>query len=98
MSVHAGERPSNEVPVVTERDAARKQLEDRRDFLTHVVAYVVLNAALVVVWAITGGGYFWPAWVIVAWGAGLILHAWDTFLRRRVTEADVDEELRRRHR
>jgi hypothetical protein len=45
--------------------------------------------------ALTGAGYFWPAWVIASWGAGLVLHAWDTFLRRPVTDADVDAELRR---
>jgi hypothetical protein len=45
----------------------------------------------------TGAGYFWPAWVLVGWGAGLVLHAWEVLLRRPVTEADIDEELRRGH-
>jgi len=29
-----------------------------------------------------------------AWGIGLVMHAWDVFLRRPVTEADIDAELR----
>ena len=81
---------------VEERQAVRTRLEARRDFGSHLVAYLVVNALLVVVWFMTGGGYFWPAWVIGCWGAGLILHAWDVYFRRSVTEADVDAELRRR--
>jgi hypothetical protein len=55
---------------------------------------VVINSFLVAVWAMTGGGYFWPAWVIAGWGVGMLLGFWD-YVRGPVTEADVDEELRR---
>ncbi len=37
-----------------------------------VAVYVVVNVALVVVWALSGGGYFWPAWSILGWGLGLV--------------------------
>ena len=74
---------------------ARKRVTDRRDFASHLVAYVVINGALVLVWALTGEGYFWPAWVLGLWGTGLVLHAWDAFVRRPVTDADVEAELRR---
>ncbi len=77
------------------RTQARKRLENRRDFGAHVVAYVVVNAMLIGIWAVTGAGYFWPAWVLFGWGVGLILNAWDVYFRRPVTEADVDRELER---
>jgi hypothetical protein len=83
---------------VDERAATRRQLQARRDFASHVVAYVVVNALLIGVWAITGAGYFWPAWVLGGWGAGLLLHAWNVFWTKPVTEADVDAELHRRQR
>lgn len=83
---------------LTERDAARKRLQAQRDFVSHVVAYVVINAFLIGVWAFTGAGYFWPAWILGGWGAGLVMHGWDTFLRRPITDADIDAELERRHR
>ena len=70
----------------------------RRDFASHCVAYVIVNGFLVVVWALTGRGYFWPVWVLGAWGVGVVLHAWDVFVRRPVTEADVDAELERHRR
>jgi len=81
--------------VSTERDAARQRLQVRRDFSAHLVAYVVVNAFLVAIWAMTGAGYFWPAWVLCSWGIGLVLHAWDAFVRRPITESDVDAEVRR---
>ena len=67
-------------------------------FGSHVVVFVVVNSFLVAAWAITGTAYFWPAWVLAAWGVGLVLHAWETFVDRPVTEADVEAELRRRRR
>ena len=82
----------------SQRERARERVQGRRDFGSHAVAYIVINAFLVGAWAITGAGYFWPAWVMAGWGAGLVLHAWETFVRRPVTEADVDAELRRHRR
>ncbi len=79
----------------TERARARKRIEAKRDFVSHIVAYVVVNLFLVGIWWFTGAGYFWPAWIIGGWGVGLALHAWDLFGRRPVTEADIDAELRR---
>jgi 2TM domain-containing protein len=84
--------------VLEERQEARKRVQARRDFGTHLVTYLVVNAFLVLVWAVTGTGYFWPIWIIGGWGVGLVLHAWDTFLRKPVTEADVDAELTRQRR
>lgn len=81
-----------------ERKLARERVEGRRDFASHLVAYVVVNAFLIGIWAVTGRGYFWPGWVLGGWGIGLVLHAWEVFLRRPVTEADIDRELQRRRR
>jgi hypothetical protein len=80
----------------TDRDRARERLEARRDFGSHVAAYVVVNAFLIVIWAFTGAGYFWPVWILAGWGVGLVLHAWEVFFRRPITEADIDAELSRR--
>ena len=72
---------------------ARKRVTDRREFGSHLVVCVVVNACLVLVWAVTGAGYFWPAWLLGLWGTGLVLHAWDVFVRRPVTDEDVEAEL-----
>ena len=56
---------------------------------------VFVLGVLVAVWANTPNGYFWPAWVLGGWGAGLVLHAWDVFVHSQITDADIDAELRR---
>ncbi len=96
MTETPGAESDSTPPVHSERDEARKRLQARRDFGSHVVAYLVINGFLIGIWAFTGAGYFWPAWVLGPWGAGLVLHAWETYLHRPITEADVDAELRRR--
>ena len=93
-SAHDLEQPPAEITDM--RVVARQRVQARRDFVSHVVAYVVVNTFLVLAWAFTGGGYFWPVWILGPWGAGLVLHAWDTYLRRPVTDADIDAELRHR--
>ncbi len=84
-----------ETPRSSEYEHARRRVERRRKFQADVVAYVVINALLIVVWAATGFGYFWPGWILGIWGALLLLDAWNTFYRRPVTDAEVEEELRR---
>ena len=77
---------------------ARKRVTERREFGSHLVVYAVVNGFLVFIWAITGAGYFWPAWVLGSWGIGLVLHAWDAFARRPVTDEDIEAELKRQRR
>jgi 2TM domain len=82
---------------VSDRDQALRRLKKRRDLTAHFVSYLVVNAALWGIWAVTGAGYVWPAWVAGAWGIGLLLNAWDVYFRAPITEADVEREMRRLH-
>lgn len=79
----------------SERDRAVSRLKKRRDFQGHVVTYLVVNAALWAVWAVTGADYPWPAWVSGGWGIGLLLNAWDVYFRSPITEAEVQREIER---
>jgi fatty acid desaturase len=79
------------------RTSARKRIEKRRALQGGLMAFVVINLFLVGVWALTGGGYFWPAWVIGGWGAAMLLGLWD-YLRGPVTEVNIDDELNRARR
>jgi hypothetical protein len=80
---------------VDERSWARKRVEKKHKFRGDVVAYVVVNAFLIGIWAFNGQGYFWPGWVLAGWGVGLLLDAWNLFFRRPINDADVDRELHR---
>ncbi len=77
------------------RKEAMRNVRKRRELGAHIVAYVVVNAALVGIWALGGRGYFWPAWVMLGWGIGLVLNVWDVYFRRPVTEHDIQREMDR---
>ena len=38
---------------------------------SHERAYLATMLLLVSVWALTGGGYFWPIWPMLGWGIGV---------------------------
>ena len=78
-----------------ERAAAIKRINARRDFFKHITVYAVVNAGLIVIWLVTGAGYFWPGWVLGGWGIGLVLHGWDLYGRRPISEAEIQREMER---
>ena len=82
-------------PAIDDREAALKRLKIRREFRTHVATYVLVNLLLVGIWALSGGGYFWPIWTIGGWGIGLGFHAWATYGERDFTEDEIRSEMRR---
>lgn len=78
------------------RERARARVEKKHKLRADIVAYVVINLALIVAWAATGFGYFWPGWVLGFWAVFLVLDAWNVYYRRPVTEDEIEEELRGR--
>ena len=87
--------PVTEEPV-DERESARKRIEAKRKFRSDVVAYVIVNAFLVAAWAISGGGYFWPGWVLAGWAVFLLTDAYRVYASPPITDADIDKEMRQR--
>jgi hypothetical protein len=77
------------------RKLAVSRLKKKRDFRTHVVIYVIVNAMLVGIWAATGAGFFWPIFPILGWGIGIGANAWDVYGRKPITEDEVQRETER---
>ena len=78
------------------RDKAVRQLKKRRDFYGHLIIYTLVNAFLVVIWAISDPhGFFWPVFPIGIWGIGVVMNAWDVFWRPAITEEDIQHEIKR---
>lgn len=77
------------------RAAAVKRIEARRDVRRHLALYVLVNAMPVLIWAMSGAGYFWPVWAIAGWGIGLGFHAYDAFFQRPNSEDDIRREMER---
>ena len=77
------------------RKLAVSRLKKKRDFSTHVVIYIIVNAMLVGIWAVTGAGFFWPIFPILGWGIGVGANAWDVYGRKPITEDEVARETER---
>jgi hypothetical protein len=41
-----------------------------------LMLYVLVATLMVVLWAATGGGYFWPVWPLLGWGIPLMRRVW----------------------
>jgi hypothetical protein len=63
------------------RKQAVVRIQKKREFGAHLISYVMVNALLIVIWAIAGGGFFWPIFPLMGWGIGIVFHAWDTYSR-----------------
>jgi hypothetical protein len=50
----------------------------------HTACYAGTSAGAVGVWGLSGGGEFWPAWIILPWGA---LVGWHAAGSRRLSRA-----------
>ncbi len=61
---------------VAVREALRKPGVRGVAFAVHARLTVVLAAMEVTVWALTGGGLFWPMWALMVLGLALGAHAW----------------------
>lgn len=77
------------------RRAAIERLENKREFKRHAAIYLIVNTMLVVIWAMSGAGYFWPIWAILGWGVGLAINAWVVYGQRPFSEDDIDSEIER---
>jgi 2TM domain len=79
------------------RNQAVERLKKKRDFKAHLLIYFLVNAFLVVIWAVSSDGddFFWPIFVIVGWGIGVVANAWDVYGRRPITEDEIRREQER---
>jgi hypothetical protein len=77
------------------REQAILQLKKKRDFRTHIFIYVMVNAMLVVIWAVTGAGFFWPVFPIIGWGIGVAANGWDVYARKPISEDEIRRETDR---
>ena len=78
------------------RIQAVRRLWAKRGFKIHLTAFAIASLAMLLIWATASGGdYFWPIWPIAGWGIGLAVHAWITFGQWSLSEAEIQQEMRR---
>jgi 2TM domain len=80
------------------RGQALQQMKKRRDFTTHLFAYVLINLVAWGVWLVIGlsshSWWPWPVFVTLGWGIGIAWGAWDVYMRHPITEHDGQREMR----
>jgi uncharacterized ion transporter superfamily protein YfcC len=87
------EASSQKSPEQELRERATERLKSKREFRTHLVMYMLVNAMLVVIWAVTDSGFFWPIFPIVGWGIGLGGHAWSIYGDKPIAEDEIRREM-----
>lgn len=79
-----------------QRQQAIERIKAKRAFFWHLAIYVIVNAAMVVIWALTWTDYFWPGWVMFGWGIGVASHGFAVFFGMRpISEEQIQREIQR---
>jgi fatty acid desaturase len=100
MATTTTEEQQDEV-VATTPDALREQalrrIKKRRDFKAHAMVYALVNLVVWGVWVVIGlsshSWWPWPVFITLGWGIGLVMNAWDVYLRKPITEAELQREI-----
>ena len=71
--------------------AAKKRVNEIREFYTHLVVYVAVIAFLSVINVLITPGFPWVLIVMSGWGIGIVMHAWDAFGQYHLLGKDWEE-------
>ena len=78
------------------RSRAIAVLKKRRDFRAHLLVYLLVNGALVTIWATTSPDtFFWPVFFLVFWGIGVVMNAWDVYVADDFSEEKIERQMHR---
>ena len=77
------------------REIATHRVRRRRGFYAHLTAYILVNLMLIAIWYFSGAGYFWPGWVELFWGIGLVFNAVAVFAKGDIgsERAAIEKEI-----
>lgn len=92
------------------RKMAVRRVRRKKGFFSHLMVYIIVNAFLWCIWALSAGLfnwgpwwgmhdgrlYMWPLWVTVFWGIGLLFHCLSVFAFHGGWEqSEVEKEIQR---
>lgn len=79
------------------RELAVKRLQAQRQFMGTLVSGIGVILLMVVIWLLSGRGYFWPIWVMFGFAIALATTAWHAYGRpqRPITEEEIRREVNR---
>ncbi|ABI45991.1 possible tRNA synthetases class I [Synechococcus sp. CC9311] len=79
------------------RHLAISRLSRKRAYRHQVINYLWVNGLLIVVWCLTGFGFFWPIYPLLGWGGALLIQGWKITHphRHSFSEAEINREINR---
>lgn len=82
------------------RTRAIDRLEGKQQFWGIVAVWVGVSALTVIVWVLSGAGYFWPMWPMFGIGIGVVAAGWRVFgpTAGGISEAKIQSEIERLNR
>ncbi|MDH5695490.1 MAG: 2TM domain-containing protein [Dehalococcoidia bacterium] len=74
-------------------EEAKLRVKAKKDFYGHFGAWAVVNAILVIIWALTDlGGYPWFLWPLGIWGIFVLVHFSRVFVFERKSDIKAIEK------
>ena len=74
-------------------EEAKKRVKAKKDLYSHIAVYVLVNTFLIIIWAVTSGGFPWFVFPLGGWGIGLAFHILDVFVwQRRSDKVAIEKE------
>ena len=77
------------------RRLARRRIAARRGVRRAGVTFAGIAVLLIVIWAVSGSGFFWPVFPIAGMGLALGLQAWRAYGQKPISGAEVEREIQR---
>ena len=79
------------------RRIAEKRLKAQSDVRKLAGVFVIVWLILTAIWAMSGGGYFWPMWAIFGMAIGLAFAVWGAYGPRSgpPSEDAVEREMKK---
>ena len=83
------------------REQAIKRINAKNGFKIHLLVYLIINSISVLSWAVSEAGkplpagFFWPIFLIVGWGVGLVIHGYVVYRGNTYTEEQIQREMKK---
>jgi Domain of unknown function (DUF1707) len=71
------------VPLLADLPPAPPRRHDTSGAGDGLRSFLMINALLIAIWALTGGGYFWPIWPLIGTGFCLVASSFQAPPRQR---------------
>jgi hypothetical protein len=77
------------------RQQAIDRLQSKRGLSTTFIGFLALSVLLVVIWLVSGRGFFWPIFPIIGFAIAIAMQAWNVYGQKPITEEDIQREMRK---